>query len=160
MKTNADLMKFFGVEEGKEYIVVKQFYDQGFKINYKLGSHFIIKKDAKDNRCVLFEDGTNNHLIVLQTLDYTVFNNPLTDEERQFLKNVIKPLSKYCQIQIRKRVLTDYEWLEINFVSEIDSGNLTLPMYPAGKYYKGLEFDRYYIPYELGLTKFVKEPEE
>lgn len=160
MKTDAELMSFFGVEEGKEYIVVRQFYDQEFKINYKRGSCFMIQKDTEGKYLVVFEDGVTNQLMVLQKLDYTVFSNPLTEEEQQFLKNIIKPLLKSYDMQICKHSLTGGEWIEIDYTSKLDSGELVFPTYPVGKYYKGLEDDRYYTLQELGLTKFVKELKE
>ena len=77
----------------------------------------------------------------------------LNDAEKEYLSNVIKPF-KNRVIYITKSVYILGEYLEINLRHYNDgcSGySIVLPYFKKGTMYKGMELDKEYTLYELGL---------
>lgn len=77
----------------------------------------------------------------------------LTEEEKEYLSNVIKPFRDRV-IYIVKSVYTPGEYIEM-YLRHYDDGcssySIVLPYFKKGTMYKGMELDKEYTLYELGL---------
>ena len=81
----------------------------------------------------------------------------LTDSEKEYLSNVIKPFRKKSPITVEKHFGAWDDGKEgiIILVSKIDNPNLkeiiSFPFFKAGEMYRGMEADKEYSLEELGL---------
>lgn len=78
----------------------------------------------------------------------TIIEPILTEEEREYLKAVIRPWrdAVYGIRIVSHR--SDWEYLKIGIKAD---GNICFPSFPKGKYYKGMERDKDYTLEELDL---------
>lgn len=77
----------------------------------------------------------------------------LTDEERQYLRAVIKPFRDNVLSIAKRHYLDSYEYMQI-FVHTYDSDEVeevALPNFKKGTMYKGMETNKKYTLEELGL---------
>ena len=77
----------------------------------------------------------------------------LTDDEKEYLSNVIKPFRNRI-ISIRKYKFNQDEYIGIyiKYYAETDESEMiTLPLFKEGTIYKGMKLNREYLLEELGL---------
>lgn len=72
----------------------------------------------------------------------------LTDEEKKYLENVIRPFKDKVEY-IRKVNAIGNEYIKIDLFND----DAVLPYFEFGKYYKGMETSKEYTLEELGLFK-------
>ena len=73
----------------------------------------------------------------------------LTDEERNYLENLIKPFKNRIEFICKNRYnKIDKEYLNIGIKDEV---SITLPDFDLNEYYAGMEIDKTYRLEELGL---------
>lgn len=72
----------------------------------------------------------------------------LKEEEKNYLRNLIKPFRKDVESIIKKENNKGYEWVRILIK---DNEPLLLPGFEKGTMYKGLELDKNYTLEDLGL---------
>lgn len=95
-----------------------------------------------DVACV---DGARNWL----NSEYT--GSILDDEEREYLRAVIKPFRKDVEYIVK---LPKFEWIQEAIYIHIGRswrGNIELPTFKKGAMYKGMKIDKRYTLEELGL---------
>lgn len=151
MKTKEDLLKFYGVELGKTYIVTKtaveladvlvKYLHKKFQVNYSPNFRFFN---------INFEKGLSAQLQVLNNLDYVEFNESILDSaERKYLSAVIKPFRKdvIC-IEKTLDIIKDREFITIYLKN---SETIWLPYFEKGTMYKGMQEEKIYSLEELGL---------
>ena len=78
----------------------------------------------------------------------------LTDEEKEYLKTVIKPFKEKIDF-IRKWEKEEWENKEFIVIGfkNIDEEPMYFPTFKKGKYYKGLELGKSYTLQQLGLEE-------
>ena len=96
----------------------------------------------KDGRRYLFE-GYLSHLNDI----VTILPNFLNDEEREYLRAVIKPFRDQIEYIVKYRIPGE-EYIKI-VLRDLDAANL--PAFSPGSMYTGMESDKEYTVEELGL---------
>lgn len=101
---------------------------------------------ALNDRCWIYHKKLYSDKFLNQEIEYN--NGPiLTEEEREYLSNVIKPFRDMV-VWIKKiECGTNEQYIRIQLKTDI----LPLPYFENDKYYKDMEVDREYILEELGL---------
>lgn len=152
MKTTAELLKFYGVEPGKKYIVTgfsgsyfKQYINTGFELKYN--------QLTKDTDVYFYKDRCCCRIHVLDYIDYIEYKEPVLDStERKYLSAVIKPFRndviciQKCSSSIPS--FKDKEWITINVKW---GGILRFPYFKKDTMYKGMQSEKMYTLEELGL---------
>ena len=124
--------------------------------------------DGTNDKYKLTIDGVMQYTTWLErwipaNLPWTVFTGKLeiiklpekilTEEEKEYLSNIIKPFRDRV-IYIVKSVYTPGEYIEM-YLRHYDDGcssySIVLPYFKKGTMYKGMELDKEYTLYELGL---------
>ena len=161
MKTNEELLKFYGVEIGNKYLVT----DVKNKMFYSYRDEFfdVYKFDHGTELHVRFcEEGVRNHKIydlpmsVLNYLDYILYQDNILDKkEKEYLRNVIDPFRKKYLIKIAKhKTEAGCEFIRIkviDFVIDNKIFNINLPHFPKHSMYKKMKLDYCYSLRELNL---------
>lgn len=145
MKTNQELLDFYGVEIGKKYKVTKS-------VSFvEVGTIFTI-----NNECKIFHGEPNPlPLFALDYLDYEEVKPPiLDDKEREYLqkyvmdnpafKGKVKNIIKFIEYD-KKR-----EFLGIRLNGE---DRTYLPYFKLDTMYKNMELNKQYTPQDLGLEE-------
>lgn len=143
MKTNQEILDFFKVKVGKKYKII----NNGKWPKYYVGLTFVVKETISINKLYFEIDKYDFDIWKLSEFDYEeVKSAPLTDIERAYLSAVIKPFRNKV-LYIKKCELCQ------EFIRIYTKGNDTssLPCFPKGKYYTGMEPERKYTVEELGL---------
>jgi len=155
MKTNEELLKFYGVELNKRYIITEK--SDMAHANVDVGEKFKIENLCNKELLMHFEEREFYcYLHTLNGFSYKPCPEEVLDEvEKNFLANVIKPYQKYRRrINIIKRKSSDgkWEWIDvIKYCGDIVFPALTFPAFPTGKMYKGMKVHKEYTLEELGL---------
>lgn len=77
----------------------------------------------------------------------------LTEKEKEYITNIIKPFSNKIK-EIRKDCCYDkYEYLIITYIDESEICSLLFPFFEKGKYYKNMKLKKEYSLGELGIEK-------
>lgn len=86
------------------------------------------------------------------------FDDILTDKEKAYLRNIIKPFKKYVEyivkgpIESQERIIIRYhDYLNADGSDYGSSFAIALPTFKAGTMYKGMELWKQYTLEELGL---------
>lgn len=146
MKTNKELLDFYGVKIGKRY-----------HTDNPLDKLYIFKvvKSINGDLCIVSEDGATERPITwLNIITYEEMPpSILDDEEKEYLqhyvmdnpafKGKVKSIQKCQSIYAEKESLSIY--INYEFIS--------LPKFEQGYMYKGMEIDKPYRPIELGLEE-------
>lgn len=144
MKTNQEILDFFGVEVGKKYKIT----NNGKWPKYYVGLTFVVKETISINKLYFEIDKYDFDIWKLNEFDYEeVKSAPLTDIERAYLGAVIKPFRDQI-VYITKVALSFKEYIKICTKDNVDSD---LPLFLKGKYYAGMEAEKEYTLEELGL---------
>lgn len=72
----------------------------------------------------------------------------LTEKEKEYLTNFIRPFSNKIVGIVKKEYLDKYEFIEIKIEQDTD---IWLPNFKKGKYYKNMKYSREYSLEELGI---------
>lgn len=150
MKSTAELLKFYGVELGKKYIVTgfsgsyfKQYINTGFELKHN--------PLTKDTDVYLYKDKCSCRIHVLDYIDYIEYKDPiLDDKEKEYLSAVIKPFRKDVQ-GIRKNGSCFSSEMEMIVVILKNGGSMIFPYFKKGTMYKGIQINKKYTLKELGL---------
>lgn len=111
---------------------------------------------CKDNRNVnelYAEKAANPENLITKWLDMDYKEPILDDEEKRYLKGVIRPFrDKVVFIMKRSAYDTEKEYISIRFaISDETSDETYLPCFKKGTMYKGMKADKSYMLKELGL---------
>jgi len=87
---------------------------------------------------------------LVNRMEIIVKENVLTDEERDYLKTVIKPF-RYKINSITKRRVGCVEFIVMNCDTDGDNDEAVLPSFPKGSTYKNMEPNKDYTLEELEL---------
>ena len=159
MKTNEELLKFYGIELNKKYIitdVITDVFNEDYR--YYIGKKFkvVIKDDKK--LAVHIPDDTvckDYYVGLLNYVSYEPCPNGILDKtEKDYLRNIIKPFMSEHKIEIEKCGLpSGDEYIRIKFYRLLNSNEhfMDLPYFSKRKMYKGMKKNKYYTPEELGL---------
>lgn len=132
-------------------------------LGVELDEEFCIKgndnkfKITKYGMCVFSEfsavwDFANDILVGILTEHYEIKKPILTDKEKEYLCNVIKPLD--IQVTEMRKVNYDDEWEQLIIEYENKLGEpykIVMPIFDKGTMYKGMKTNIVYAPEELGL---------
>ena len=147
MKTNQELLDFYGVEIGKKYKITQI----GENAEYYKNLTFVVKK-ASYKKGLYLE--ISDHIIVgIERLDgfgYEEVKPEILDEkEREYLRAVIKPFRDMVE-SVSKLVgaMTNQEYIKI-YLRNADYA--FLPFFEPNQMYKGMKVDKQYSLKELGL---------
>ena len=145
MKTNQELLDFYGVEIGKKYKVTKS-------VSFvKVGTIFTI-----NNECKIFHGEPNPlPLFALDYLDYEEIESPiLDDKEREYLQKYVmdNPAFKGKVHSIWKCITGKYENLRILTKNSNDFA-IYLPRFIKNSMYKNIRPFVSYTPQDLGLEE-------
>ena len=94
---------------------------------------------------------TGKQLAEKKIIDF--FDDILTDKEKAYLSNLIKPFKKYIS-EIKKRSIGSQEQIVITYHDYLNtdgSSCIFLPTFKRGTMYKGMKTDARYTLEELGL---------
>jgi len=159
MKTKEDLLEFYNVKIGKEYIITnvsKIKKEHSLTEDYYINERFKVrelKKSASTCNSIYIDfenDILSRPISVLGDFDYKEVPI-LTDKEREYLSAVIKPF-RYKIAEIRK-ISSDKEQIAILFDNGTD---IWFPDFEKGTMYTGMEANKGYTLDELGLWKVEK----
>lgn len=154
MKTDKEILDFYGVEMGKTYIVTKihsdlveQYKNQQFKI-YKDKDELYF-----DGFLVAFKsnDGytSTRRLSCLRYLDYEEIKPEILDkEEKEYLTNIIKPFKNKVKVIYKGRGADLKEFICIRIENDTP---IMLPDFNEGSMYKDMEYNKEYTLADLGL---------
>jgi len=157
MKTNEELLKFYGVELNKKYIITEKSdialacADSGEKFK------IFIDNLGSERPRVWFENGLSYHLHVLNDLSYKPCPEEVLDKaEKEYLSAVIKPFRNKYTISIAKLNSIDndgnvFERISILMMGKYTGYTTTFPMFRGGTMYKGMKVHKEYTLEELGL---------
>lgn len=96
-----------------------------------------------------YEEPVSAYIAVRHFFNWLCKEAPtLEEEEKNYLRNLIKPFKQDVQSIIKKENNKGYEWLSITVK---DNEPLLLPGFKKGTYYKGLVLGTIYKPEDLGL---------
>ena len=128
--------------------------DEEFKVN-KFNKTFKITKDGMYWRSENADDwiewlSANHILLGILFGDYEVENPTLTEKERAYLSNVIKPFRKH-HITIWKHVNEEKNLEFITVDIDENEDDIIFPFFDKGTMYKGMEANKGYSLDELGL---------
>jgi len=98
--------------------------------------------------CDLHEDFSIQELV--NKFDILVKENLLTDEERSYLRDVIRPFRDRVRF-IEKRWVGKKEYIRMDCTTKEYSDDAILPVYAKGTTYKHMEENKEYTLEELGL---------
>lgn len=142
-----DVAKALGVELEEEFTID----DYGNYGKYKL------TKDGLVYWSNLYQDWVNSGIFNdLLTGDVNIVKLILTEKEREYLSNIVKPFKD------RKVVIRKYEYpqnehknecirISVEFYDKTGGEEVSLPIFKKGTMYKGLESNKCYTLEELGL---------
>jgi len=148
MKTNKELLDFYGVELGKKYKITKN----GKYPNYYVGRTFVVEERFETKELYLKIDKYYFDIWKLNEFDYEeVESEPLTDEEKDYLRAVIKPFRDRIQRIYKTETSNFCEGGEVLFFIFKNGEHFTLPEMPQGKMFSGMKQDKKYTLEELGL---------
>jgi hypothetical protein len=154
MKSNKELLDFYGVEIGKKYIITKQ--NKHFACLW-IGSTFVVTKDEFDMPNIVITnklgiDYTRN-IHTLGDFDYEeVEPAPLSDEEREYLKTVIKPFRDSVVTIEKLQFPEDKACIHIEYRRCDGAEDCTyMPMFNINDLYLGMKNNKKYTLEELGL---------
>ena len=106
---------------------------------------YCLLNDYDDN---LYHDKSKKYDIIKIYKYYKRFDI-LTDEEKSYLKNFIKPFRNKVDFICKNRYnKIDKEYLNIGIKDEV---SITLPDFDLNEYYAGMEINKTYSLEELGL---------
>lgn len=152
MKTNQELLDFYGVEIGKKY-----------RTNNPLDNLYIFKvvKSINGDLCIVSEDGATERPITwLNIITYEEMPpSILDDKEREYLQHYVmdNPAFKGKVLLISKQDYGNNEcYIQIQGRSEsiVDMYDYcTLPVFKINDMYKGMKINKDYTPKELGLEE-------
>lgn len=133
-------------------------------LGVELEQEFCIKgndykyKITKYGMCVFSEfsavwNFANDILVGILTDHYEIEIPILTEKEREYLSNVIKPFRNRVKYITKFRGVFDNEFIEIGHVmdNEAELYYIELPLFKKGTMYKGMETGKAYSLNELGL---------
>ena len=150
-----EVAQLLGVEIGEEFLIhsaVSGLSDYKFRFTDKVLEYYNDKgnfwnKASFDTLCNLFNG------------KYTIISLPkfiLSEKEKKYLSDFIDPFKSQVTY-IEKRYLKDFKGNEKEFISIGIKENekywrqMELPLYDAGKYYKGMNTSEHYTLEELDL---------
>ena len=149
MKTNQELLDFYGVELGKKYKITGQSVE---RILNWVGRTFWVKK--RENGELVIQLSVTEAEYSIHVLDDYVYEEAkelLTDEERDYLKTVIKPFRDRIQRIYKSEAGNFYEGGEVLFFDLKANDYFYLPELPLNKMFSGMEQYKKYTLEELGL---------
>ena len=147
MKSNQELLDFYGVELGKKYIITENKNNPDFYI----GETFIVKELLEDKELWLELDNYDLSLSRLNDFDYKEVKEPLTNEEKEYLRVVIKPFRDRIKLIYKTETSNWFDGGEV-LCFKLSGGYLwSLPELPKDEMFKGMEQDKCYTLVELGL---------
>ena len=151
MKTNQELLDFYGVEVGKKYKIT----ESKNRPNYYVGLAFVVKETSEKKvpyvelcaKPETYEPYFN--ITKLNEFGYEELKELLTDKEKEYLSAVIRPFrDQIVYIAKNFTIFTNSQYIGI-YIKDQDT--TYLPMFPEGKYYKGMEVNKEYTLEDLGL---------
>lgn len=150
MKTNQELLNFYGVELGKKYKITDQSVE---RILNWVGRTFEVK--SRENGELVFKLSETEVQYTIHALDDYVYEEVkkdiLTDEERDYLKTVIKPFRDRIQRIYKTETSCWFDGGEV-LCFKLSGGYLwSFPEQPKDEMFKGMEQDKCYTLVELGL---------
>ena len=123
-------------------------------------------KGYENNPCVLTENGFVNNrgyllvhdvLFELLTGELEIEKPILSDDEKKYLENVLKPFKdRVVYVEKIKPGDPNYEYIGFKIIYEdhrCPNNWCYLPYFKEGTMYKNMELDKYYSLDELGLFK-------
>ena len=148
MKTNQELLDFYGVELGKKYKITKN----GKYPNYYVGRTFVVEERFETKELYLESDKYYFDIWALNEFDYEEAKpDPLTDEERDYLKTVIKPFRDRIGLIYKIETSNWFDGGEV-LCFKLSGGYVCyMPELPKDEMFKGMEQDKCYTLVELGL---------
>ena len=163
MKTELDLRKFYNIEFGKNYKIIRAYCDD---LSHLVGRTFHLERRKSESRhgyiVCISSSGIRWSLSTLDAYDYVEVEpfSLLTLEEKEYLSNVIKPFKdRVLNISKLSSFVGHGEAIDMRVVRANDSSDLPyeviesirLPYFKKGTMYKNLIEDKKYTLEELGL---------
>lgn len=166
MKTKEELLQFYGIEEGKKYVITKasnriqKMIQQGAP-NY-INKKFSYLSYERNDVYIKFEDMKSlihspfHSIYFLKDFEYEeVEESILTDEEKEYLSTVIKPFRKLiltiCKYNDNYNEDKEYEYISITYNELNENHWLLFPYFKSGTMYKNMKLGKRYTLKELGL---------
>ena len=126
----------------------EEFELEGLTTKYKFTEDGLMYWPIYEDKWV--RSASLNNLI---TGEYTIIKLPkqiLTDKEKEYLSNVIKPFRDKVE-SISKRSDDNGKYITIEIDEKPHKNNMFFPYFEADTMYKGMEIGKYYTLDELGL---------
>lgn len=149
MKTNQELLDFYGVEPGKKYKITNQSVE---RILNWVGRTFEVKR--RENGELVIKLSVTEAEYSVHVLDDYVYEEAkelLTDEEREYLKTVIKPFRDRIQCIYKTETSNWFDGGEVLCFKFAGGYVCYMPELPKDEMFKGMEQDKCYTLVELGL---------
>ena len=140
-----DVARALGVELEEEFML------DDCKLAYKLSTDGLV---YWSNALQIWEHSCAIEDLLTGNIEIIKLHKPiLTDKEKEYLSNVIKPFRKHI-ITIRKIQNYKYEFIEIVIYSNVEGVScevISFPYFNRGEMYKGIKINKEYTLKELGL---------
>lgn len=151
MKTDREMLDFYGVEVGKRYIVtnihsssLEQYKNQKFTVHED--------NDYFEGFSIIFDFkkfGSVTRLSCLGQLDYEEIKPEILDEkEKEYLTSVIRPFKDKVREIYKGKSNEDQEYICIRMENDTP---IILPNFDKGSMYKGMERNKEYTLKDLKL---------
>ena len=151
------------VVENQQYYIIKkeidhykEYIEKLQKENQELKNKIIEQYYTTNEDCIPKSKKIKD---IIDRINYDVKKTKeiLTEKEKEYITNIIKPFSNKIK-EIRKDCCEDkYEYLIISYIDESEICSLLFPYFEKGKYYKNMELSKKYTLEELGLIDYKKE---
>jgi len=167
MKSREELLQFFGVEEGKIYIItdVSERFKKECPNNwsYYINREFKIAEDTDKNStsiCIFFKSTPGPRaLSFLSNFEYQEVSGPILNEkEKKYLSAVIKPFKKQVLHIMKDNYSCDpedkakYEYIRFEYdCPDSYPSWVDFPVFKKGKMYKNMILGKEYTLEELEL---------
>lgn len=150
MKTNQELLDFYGVEIGKKYKITDQNARRLFDMK---GTRFSIKTNRSGFLEVELNNGLNGRSIhMLEDYVYEEVKEPLTEKEKAYLSAVIKPFRDSIITISKMEFVDDRACIRIKYRCYDGVEDRTyMPVFNVNDLYLSMEADKEYTLEELGL---------
>lgn len=148
MKTQEELLNFFGVELNKIY-QIKAENDRGYFKVTRTDLGDIVVRYSADLKIVEKGNGFGFNLLVLQRWNYEECKRPILDKkEKEYLSAVVKPFKERVEYIIKRTSGYKNEYISIQIKNDVA---IQYPNFNKNTMYKGMEIGIEYTLEELGL---------
>lgn len=148
MKTQEELLNFFGVELNKIY-QIKAKNDRGYFKVTRTDLGDIVVRYSGDLKIVEKGNGFGFNLLALQRWNYEECKRPILDKkEKEYLSAVVKPFKERVEYIIKRTSGYKNEYISIQIKNDVA---IQYPNFNKNTMYKGMEIGIEYTLEELGL---------